>query len=385
MRSASVTAVLCAALAACGSSPSEPPGREPAPPPRVALSEEDRAAWESGTPAGASVPVLVYRRVEREAFARQMALLDHAGYETISLGELARHVRREPVSLPPRPMVVTFDGGRLDDWTRTDGTLRERGFGAVVFVDVGRVEVGDRAYLTWAELNRLHRSGRWDVQLLSGTGNQTIRYGPGSGDVGPFYAYRGTEEVLGGWRERVFSDITYGEDQLAHHVRGYRPLAFAPPHGNYGQLGTNDRRIPRELLARLLMSFALVFTQDGAAPATPGARNPLERIEVGPGVSEAELRRQTIGAATPGDGAGSAGAASSTAASPETTSVTRSPNSSSITTTSPRAIGLPLTSRSTGSPARRLRVTIDPGPSARVSRIVIRVRPISTASSTGTS
>ena len=68
-----------------------------------------------------------------------------------------------------------------------------------------------------------------------------------------------------------------------------------------------------------------------------------------------------------------------------TTSVTRRPNSSSITTTSPRAIGLPLTSRSTGSPARRLSVMIEPGPRASVSPIVMRVRPISTASSTGTS
>ena len=106
-----------------------------------------------------------------------------------------------------------------------------------------------------------------------------------------FYAYRGSEEVLGGWRERVFSDITYGEEQLAHHVRGYRPLAFAPPYGNYGQAGTNDPRIPRELLARLLLSFDVVFTQDGSDPATPGASNPLDRIEIGPDVAEAELRR----------------------------------------------------------------------------------------------
>src|SRR4051794_33169701 len=66
-------------------------------------------------------------------------------------------------------------------------------------------------------------------------------------------------------------------------------------------------------------------------------------------------------------------------------SVTRKPNSSSMTTTSPRAIGLPFTSRSTGSPARRFSATIAPGPRLRVSPIVMRVRPISTASSTGTS
>ena len=100
------------------------------------------------------------------------------------------------------------------------------------------------------------------MQLQSGTGHRRIRYGPAPGDVGPFYAYRGSEEVLGGWRERVFSDVTYGEDQLRHHVRGYRPLAFAPPYGNYGQAGTNDPRIPRLLLERLELSFAAVFTQD---------------------------------------------------------------------------------------------------------------------------
>src|SRR4051812_5833874 len=66
------------------------------------------------------------------------------------------------------------------------------------------------------------------------------------------------------------------------------------------------------------------------------------------------------------------------------TSVTRRPNSSSMTTTSPRAMGRPLTRRSTGSPAMRFSVMIDPGPRPSVSPIVIRVRPISTASSTGT-
>jgi hypothetical protein len=97
--------------------------------------------------------------------------------------------------------------------------------------------------------------------------------------------------VLGGWRERVFSDVTYGEDQLVAHVSGYRPLAIAPPFGNYGQAGTNDRRIPRLLIERLLLSFRLVFVQDRSALATPGARNPLGRFEVTRATTEADLRR----------------------------------------------------------------------------------------------
>ena len=186
-------------------------------------------------------------------------------------------------------MLLTFDGGRLETWTESDELLRRLGLSAVLFVDVGRIEAKDPAYLSWRELNRLQTSGRWDVQLRSGTGGYRIRYGPDPDDVGPFYAYRGADEVLGGWRERVFSDITYGEEQLAHHVARYRPLAFAPPYGNYGQAGTNDPRIPRELLARLQLSFDVIFTQDHDGVATPGAPDPLGRIEVTPDVSEDEL------------------------------------------------------------------------------------------------
>jgi hypothetical protein len=293
MRQCGLLAVasLCAALASCGGSTEWPRDERAArPAPHVRLSSDDRAAWVAGPADGSSVPVLVYDRVPPDDFARQMTLLDHAGYETISLDEFVRFVRREPVNLPPRPLLLTFADARLDSWAASDGILRRLGFNAVLFVEIGPIEKHDPKVLTWEELDKLQRSGRWDVQLQSGTGDRLIRFGPEPDDVGPFYAYRGSEEVLGGWRERVFSDITYGEQQLSHHVRGYRPLAFAPPFGNYGQLRTNDRHIPREFLARALLSFDVVFAQDGSGFATPGAANPLGRIEVTPQVTEEQLR-----------------------------------------------------------------------------------------------
>jgi peptidoglycan/xylan/chitin deacetylase (PgdA/CDA1 family) len=243
------------------------------------------------------VPVLLYHGVPLQAFARQISLLDHAGYQTIALDRFVRFMRREQVSLPARPLLLTFDGGRADSWLASDAILRKLGFGAVLFVDVGRVVAKDPEYLTWRELNTMQRSGRWEVQLQSGRGDRRIQYGPGPDDVGPFYAYRGSEERLDGWRERVFSDITWGEEQLSFRVRGYRPLAFAPPYGNYGQAGTNDQRIPRELLARLFASFEVVFTQDRSGFATPGAgkTEPLGRIEITRDVSEEQLRALLLG------------------------------------------------------------------------------------------
>jgi hypothetical protein len=293
MRAATLAAVasLCAALAGCGGSAPEPRNERAAlPAPRVSLSAEDRAAWTDVAPDGAVVPVLVYDGVGAEAFARQMTLLDYAGFETISLDELVRFVRRRPVDLPPHPLLLTFADARLDTWAGSDAILRKLGFEAVLFVEIGPIEKNAREVLTWEELNQRRRSGRWDVQFGAGTGDRRFRYGPAPGDLGEFYAYRGSEEVLGGWRERVFSDLTYGEQQLAHHIEGYRPLAFAPPEGNYGQVATNDRHIPRELLARALLSFDIVFTQDRSGFAKPGSRNPLGRIEVTPAVSDQALR-----------------------------------------------------------------------------------------------
>jgi len=258
----------------------------------VLLTAAERKLWVPPPPDRSVVPVLLYHGVAPTAFARQMALLDHAGFETISLADFVRFVRRDNVSPPARPLLLTFDGGRAESWIGSDAILAKLGFNAVVFVDVGRVGAERRGeYLTWRELNALEHGGRWEVQLQSGSGHHEIKYGPAPEDVGPFYAYRGSEERIDGWRERVFSDISDAEEQLSARVSGYRPLAFAPPYGNYGQAGTNDPRIPRALLARLLDSFDVVFTQDRTGFASPhtGSPAPYGRIEVGPEVSEREL------------------------------------------------------------------------------------------------
>jgi peptidoglycan/xylan/chitin deacetylase (PgdA/CDA1 family) len=239
-------------------------------------------ASEPVQPRRSTVPVLVYRDVDASDFAKDMVRLRREGYDTITLPAFIRFLRGEPVSLPPRPILLTFDDGRADVWTDADPVLAELGLNAVLFVDVGRVDARDPAYLRWEQLGRLQRSHRWDIQLQSGSGKYLMRYGPGRDDLGPFYAYRGTEEVLGGWRERVFGDVSWGQRQLTYRVPGYRPLAFSPPYGNYGQLATNDSAIPRLLLERLYETFTLVFTQDrpGLATTATGTSRPIGRFDM---------------------------------------------------------------------------------------------------------
>ena len=200
-----------------------------------------------------------------------MTLLQHAGYETIDLRTLIDFVAGKPVDLPPRPLLLTFDDARANSWTGGDGILEELGFNAVMFVDVGRVDEGEPEYLTWEELATMQDSGRWDMQLHSGEGHHRIRYGLATGRDGTLLrlreAPRGFRRLAGpgalGHRDgaRTCSPIT---------SRRYRPLAFAPPYGDYGQDGTNDPRIPVDLLDWLTHRFDAVFTQDGTPGPKPG-------------------------------------------------------------------------------------------------------------------
>jgi peptidoglycan/xylan/chitin deacetylase (PgdA/CDA1 family) len=294
LRRAAVLAFVALTLGSCGGddggSAAATPTPRPDPPaaPAVTLSAEDRAVWRPVPARRGRVPVLLYHGIApasgfesqadayygitREDFAKQMALLAHAGYEAITLEEFRRFHAGEPVDLPPRPILLTFDDARADSWQGADGTLAHHGWTAVMFADVEAIDRGAREYVTWEELARMQKSGRWEIELHAGRGHHNIRYGDGPRDVGPFYAFRDarTGETLDEWRERAFGDLDWGEQQLRRHLPGYAPRAFAPPYGNYGQLSTNDPAIPVELGTELRRRYGLVFTQEDARLARPG-------------------------------------------------------------------------------------------------------------------
>ena len=130
------------------------------------------------TPRNSTVPVLVYRDVAGTDFAAQMERLRDAGYETISLPAFIRFLRGDRVSLPARPFLLTFDDGRADLLTDADPVLREAGFDAVLFADVGGVEGARPGYLRWEQIRDLQRSGRWDIQMESGSGKFLMQLRP---------------------------------------------------------------------------------------------------------------------------------------------------------------------------------------------------------------
>src|SRR4051794_18857486 len=182
-----LTCGACLGVTACGGEkqqPAPPPARTPSPAPSVSLSSQEKQVWAPLPPSRSAIPVLLYHGIGAESdfsnaadasygiaaedFAKQMTEIHHAGYRTVDLRTFADFMAKKPVHLPARPLLLTFDDARADSWTGGDGILKKLDYTAVMFVDVGRVDAGDREYLTWKELGSAEASGRWQPQLHSG-------------------------------------------------------------------------------------------------------------------------------------------------------------------------------------------------------------------------
>ncbi len=76
--------------------------------------------------------------VSEEDFARQMAFLHARGFHVIRLTELAGILRRREKPRP-RTVVITFDDGYDNNYTKAFPILKKYGFPATIFVVAGRL------------------------------------------------------------------------------------------------------------------------------------------------------------------------------------------------------------------------------------------------------
>ena len=160
-----------------------------------------------------------------------------------------RFLQGNTVNLPQRPILITFDDGRLDSYRGADRILAEYGFKATMFVIAGFVEESNSFYLSWDELRRMAASRRWDLQEHAGVGHVNVRY-DAAGHEGPAYAFRQYQpgrglESFEEYKRRVEQDILWAKRTMSEQLSGFSPLTFAVPFGSYGQDRTNDARIPR--------------------------------------------------------------------------------------------------------------------------------------------
>lgn len=245
------------------------------PAPDVSLASRTHYMWSHFPEFHEVVPILAYHGVNheenylsvtRKRFAEQLLALKVAGFHTISIGQYAHYAATGDTSrLPPNPILLTFDDGRLDSYQGADAILAHFHDRATMFVVAAFPEERPGWALHWSELAKMQESGRWDIQEHAGTGHHHILVGP-EGKHGEYYAYlgwrNGALETFAKYKKRVTNDVEWGEQMLHEHIPGYQPLAFAVPYSNYGQRFTNDARIPGFFFDFLHTQFPVVIDGD---------------------------------------------------------------------------------------------------------------------------
>lgn len=112
-----------------------------------------------------AVPILMYHEiavgpndlyVSPNDFQKQLDFLARHGYHTVTLTELLSAVQGRS-TLPPRPLVISFDDGYDNAYRVAYPMLKKHGFRGVFFVFVKGV--GRRGYVTWAELREMTQAG----------------------------------------------------------------------------------------------------------------------------------------------------------------------------------------------------------------------------------
>jgi hypothetical protein len=255
----------------------------PLTPVRAGLSAVEAARFTPFDAPQGQVPVLAWQGVSddthgglqttRRAFARQLALLQHLGYTAISTQQWA-DFRAGRGTLPAKPILLTFDDGRLATYRGADRELQQAGMRAAMFVMTKAVERGDDEDLRWSELHRMADSGRWDVEPRAHAGATKITVSA-DGRQAPFYAARrytrsAGRESLPAWEARVSEDLFALRDRFA--AQGFTAHAFSVPFSDYGQIAGNDPNIPKLLSGLLTRQFGSFFVQDSSDPGftTPG-------------------------------------------------------------------------------------------------------------------
>jgi peptidoglycan/xylan/chitin deacetylase (PgdA/CDA1 family) len=91
--------------------------------------------------------------VSEKSFGRQMKFLKKHGYQVISLDDLIQGINRG-VLFNRKSVVITFDDGYEDNYTKAFPILKNYGYPAIVFVVSSAV--GTEGFLNWDQIREMY-------------------------------------------------------------------------------------------------------------------------------------------------------------------------------------------------------------------------------------
>ena len=128
------------------------------------------ATWVAQGPGDITIPILLYHRIDisptdsryyvtPEKFEAQMKLLHDWEYTIITTTQLVQAIT-QGTALPPRPMLITFDDGHLDNYTAAFPIMQKYGFTGVLYLVTNYI--GADQYMDTAQALEMYNAG-WEV------------------------------------------------------------------------------------------------------------------------------------------------------------------------------------------------------------------------------
>lgn len=221
------------------------------------------------------VPVLEYHHLQKEGtfdkklggliidpgrFEMQMKYLKSKGYHTITLEELKNFVLYNK-SLPPKPMLITFDDGYLSNYVYAYPILKKLKMNAVINIIVSYVPNNYKnqprcvhvPHFDWKQAKEMSDSGV--IEIESHTYNLHNLASNGKAMIpmvsGPIIV-NGRLETESQYKERLKRDFVLSSTLIKEHV-GKAPIAIAYPFGTGNHI---SNEIAREA------GFEMAFAQE---------------------------------------------------------------------------------------------------------------------------
>jgi len=222
--------------------------------------------------------------VTPEQLDAQLTALEAAGYRTISSAEYVAYLQGAPA--PARSVYLTFDDGTHGLWTYADKILERHHMRAASYLITGRIGTHRPYYLSWAEIDRMAGSDRWDFQAH--THDLHSRVPVADGTEGSQLTHRqldpatGQPEPMAAFEARLRSDVdALHTDFAAHDLPA--PALFAYPYSETGDADSDTAATAasRQLLAqRFVASLTNKTREPEPSSRRSAAGGEIGRVEV---------------------------------------------------------------------------------------------------------
>jgi len=117
-----------------------------------------------------TVPILLYHHIGNsstdgryyvtpEKFDAQLALLHNWEYTVITIPMLIQAIT-QGTALPPRPIIITFDDGHLDNYTTAFPIMQKYGYTGVLYIVYNYIGVD--GYMNTDQIIEMHNAG-WEI------------------------------------------------------------------------------------------------------------------------------------------------------------------------------------------------------------------------------